>query len=113
MVRVGEHVNRIWLVPALQGSPGVPDQIIDSRRTTGALKASPRPPLHPDYVPGHALAPDAEPVTDWSTYGRAVWRYRWWVLGLGLLGTLGGAAATRILPPRYFAEATIWIQTTD
>lgn len=70
-------------------------------------------PPHPDYVPGHPLAPDAEPVTDWATYGRAVWRYRWWVLGLAVLGTLGGAAATRVLPPRYFAEATIWIQTTD
>ncbi|PYP94136.1 MAG: hypothetical protein DMD38_16345, partial [Gemmatimonadetes bacterium] len=43
----------------------------------------------------------------------AVLRYRWWVLGLAALGTLGGAAADRLLPPRYQVQATIWIQSSE
>jgi capsular exopolysaccharide synthesis family protein len=43
----------------------------------------------------------------------AVLRYRWWILGLVALGTLGGTAAGRLLPPRYQVQATIWIQSSE
>jgi len=43
----------------------------------------------------------------------AVLRYRWWVVGLAALGTLGGAAANRLLPSRYQVQATIWIQSSE
>jgi len=62
----------------------------------------------------HPLAgPPPEEPTDWMGYRRALVRYRWWVLALALAGTLGGAAASRFLPPNYLGEATIWVQTTD
>ncbi len=51
--------------------------------------------------------------TDWRRHVAAVLRYRWWVLGLAALGTLGGAAADRLLPPRYQVQATIWIQSSE
>ena len=50
---------------------------------------------------------------DWRRYGAAVLRYRWWILGFAALGTLGGTAAGRFLPPRYQVQATIWIQSSE
>jgi capsular exopolysaccharide synthesis family protein len=58
-------------------------------------------------------APPSEESVDWRRYGAAVLRYRWWILGFAALGTLGGTAAGRLLPPRYQAQATIWIQSSD
>jgi len=51
--------------------------------------------------------------TDWRRHVAAMLRYRWWVLGLAALGTLAGAAADRLLPPRYQVQATIWIQSSE
>ena len=50
---------------------------------------------------------------DWRRYSAAVVRYRWWILGFAALGTLGGTAAGRFLPPRYQVQATIWIQSSE
>ena len=51
--------------------------------------------------------------TDWRRHGATALRYRWWILGLAALGTLGGTAAGRLLPPRYQVQATIWIQSSE
>ncbi len=51
--------------------------------------------------------------TDWRRIASAVLRYRWWILGLVVLGGLAGSAASRFLPPRYQVQATIWIQSTE
>ncbi len=55
----------------------------------------------------------AEDAPDWRRYGSAVLRYRWWIVGLTALGVLGGAAASRLLRPRYLAQATVWMQTSE
>lgn len=49
---------------------------------------------------------------DWRRYWRSVRRYKWWILLLAILGAGAGMFATRLLPPRYLAQATIWIQTS-
>ena len=40
-------------------------------------------------------------------------RYRWWIVGLVVLGGLAGWAGGRLLPPRYQVQATIWIQSSE
>ena len=57
--------------------------------------------------------PPPEDSVDWRRQASALLRYRWWILGLTVLGTLGGAGASRLLPPRYEAQATVWVQTTE
>src|SRR5712664_3745863 len=49
---------------------------------------------------------------DWHRYWRSVRRYKWWILLLAVLGAGAGMFATRLLTPRYLAQATIWIQTS-
>ena len=56
---------------------------------------------------------DSSPPTDWTRLGAAVLRYRWWILALAALGTIGGITAARMLPPRYQVQATIWIQSSE
>src|SRR6185503_418396 len=60
-------------------------------------------------------APDdgEEGAIDWRRYIAALRRYRWWILLAILLGAGGGLIATRFVAERYFAVATIWIQTTE
>lgn len=55
---------------------------------------------------------DTQP-TDWRRVGFSVLRYRWWILGLIVLGGLGGAAWGRLRPPSYWVQATIWIQSSE
>jgi capsular exopolysaccharide synthesis family protein len=57
------------------------------------------------------LAPEESLV--WRRYAAAALRFRWWILGLTALGGLGGAGGSRLMPPRYQAQATIWVQTTE
>ena len=59
------------------------------------------------------LAADSGGAPDWRRHGTAVWRHRWWILGLTVLGTIGGVGASRVLPPRYLVQATIWIQSSE
>ena len=59
------------------------------------------------------LAAAGEPFLDWRRSWAAALRYRWWVVAFMGLGVLGGLAASRFLPPRYLAQATIWIQTSE
>ena len=58
--------------------------------------------------PGGVVQP-----TDWPRIGSALLRYRWWILGLMAVGTIGGIAGGRFLPPRYQVQATIWIQSSE
>lgn len=51
--------------------------------------------------------------TDWRRLGSAALRYRWWIVGLVVLGGLAGSAGGRLLPPRYQVQATIWIQSSE
>jgi capsular exopolysaccharide synthesis family protein len=57
------------------------------------------------------IAPE-EPL-DWRRQVSAVWRYKWGILGLTVLGTCGGVGGAHYLPPKYQAQATIWIQSGD
>ncbi len=50
---------------------------------------------------------------DWARLGTAVLRYRWWIIALAAVGTLGGMAAARMLPPSYQVQTTIWIQAGE
>ncbi len=43
----------------------------------------------------------------------AVWRFKWWILAVTVLGTLGGVGGAHLLPPKYQAQATIWIQSSE
>ncbi|HET8712372.1 MAG TPA: polysaccharide biosynthesis tyrosine autokinase [Gemmatimonadales bacterium] len=66
---------------------------------------------------GHSPVPapvsPAEGGLDWQRYLTAVVRYRWWIAAATVLGILGGIGASKVLPPRYFVQATIWIQSGD
>ena len=57
-------------------------------------------------------APQDEPI-DWPRHVSAVLRYRWWIVGLVVVGALGGIGAARYVPPSYQAQATIWIQSSE
>jgi len=50
---------------------------------------------------------------EWQRYLSVVLRFRWWILASTVIGTIGGAAATRVIVPRYQAQATIWIQSSE
>lgn len=54
-----------------------------------------------------------EAPPEWRRYFTAALRYRWWILAVTALGMLAGAGASRLLPPGYLAQATIWIQTSE
>ena len=62
----------------------------------------------------HGPAPEDEnaPI-DWRRIWSALLRRRWLVLAIVSLGTLAGAATTRMIKPQYRAEATIWIDARD
>jgi polysaccharide biosynthesis transport protein len=47
-------------------------------------------------------------AVSWQRYAAAVYRFRWPVLALAVLGTLGGLYYSRNLPNEYTAEATIF-----
>lgn len=65
------------------------------------------PPGEPD-----AGFVDDEPF-DWRRLTAAIWRFRWLVLAVTVVGTAAGAVATRFVHPRYVTQATIWIDARD
>lgn len=76
--------------------------------------------LAPVYAPQLPRAPvlDSIGITpeeplDWRRQAAAVWRFKWWILGVTVLGTFGGFGGAHFLPPRYQAQAAIWIQSTE
>ena len=63
------------------------------------------------YAPPAAGAPgDADALAELRRYLSAVWRYKWAVAGVTVLGTAAGVAGKMLLPPSYVARATVWIQ---
>ncbi|HEX9728988.1 MAG TPA: polysaccharide biosynthesis tyrosine autokinase [Gemmatimonadales bacterium] len=46
-------------------------------------------------------------------YVAALLRYKWLIAVMSILGAAAGTAATRFLPPRYTAQATIWISKAE
>ena len=59
------------------------------------------------------VASPFEQGVDWRRCWGAVRRHRWWILGCAVLGTAGGVVGARMRPPRYQAQATIWIQAGE
>ena len=55
-------------------------------------------------------ASDAPSDVDWGRYRTAIRRFKWPVLVVTLLGTLGGIVASRFIKPIYAARASIWIE---
>src|SRR3989442_7361721 len=63
------------------------------------------------YAPPAAGAPrDADALAELRRYLSAVWRYKWAVAGVTVLGTAAGVAGEMLLGPSYVAPATVWIQ---
>ena len=92
------------------------------------IAVTPHPPtngaaLRREHVPIALSAPHGarseafgaprEESLDWGRYVSAVLRYRWWILGLVVVGAMGGTAGARFFPPRYQVQATIWIQSSE
>jgi len=90
---------------------------------SGRFPAVP-PPAPPGEPVAHGGAPypyvESPPVgpppleegVDWRRYGAVLWRYKWLILLLTVLGTaLGGLAANRLVAPEYEAEVTVWIES--
>lgn len=46
-------------------------------------------------------------------YVEALRRYKWLVLLVTVLGTAGGAVATRFINPKYSAQSTIWLEAAS
>src|SRR2546428_9907965 len=62
------------------------------------------------YAPPAAGAPrDADALAELRRYLSAVWRYKWAVAGVTVLGTAAGGAGEMLLAPRYLAGATVWV----
>jgi tyrosine-protein kinase Etk/Wzc len=81
---------------ALASSRGIPG--FSEARRAGGLQPFARSP---------------QEAPDWRRYLAAIQRYRWWILAIVALGTVGGAMASRLLPASYQVQTTIWIQTSD
>jgi capsular exopolysaccharide synthesis family protein len=50
---------------------------------------------------------------DWRRFIVAIWRFRWLVLLVAILGSASGFAMARQIRPKYRAEATIWIAASN
>ena len=57
------------------------------------------------------LADDVQGTVDLSRYTAALRRYKWLMLAIVAVGTLGGVIATHFLKPEYTVQATIWIES--
>ena len=78
-------------------------------RSNGSTAIGPYRPTVPANLPDDG----EEGAIDWRRYIAALRRHRWWILLAMILGAAGGVVATRFVAERYFAVATIWIQTTE
>ena len=85
------------------------------------LPAAPDPSGHPASAPVPALpaaapAPPLAPPAgggDLVRFAMAVYRHKWLVLVLLAVGAAAGLAAARMVRPRYVAQGTVWIESTD
>ncbi|MEP6572552.1 MAG: polysaccharide biosynthesis tyrosine autokinase, partial [Gemmatimonadota bacterium] len=74
----------------------------------------PRLEMVPQAGSDHGLTA-IEPTEDgvhWGRYIAALRRYKWLMLLIVIIGSAGGVVATRFIPPKFQAKATIWIQSS-
>lgn len=91
-------------IPSSSEGPSAPVQVslrTDAPADSGLDSIAP-PPAEND--------PEA---IDWRRIWSAVKRRRWVILAIVCAGTAAGVIATRFSPPRYRAEATVWIDSRD
>ncbi len=86
--------------PVQPQNGGYPNQAVPAQMATNP--ASWGPAYH---------APPDEDAVPWARYLAALKRYKWLILLVTVLGTVGSAVATRFLAPEYEANATIWVET--
>jgi len=83
----------------------------------------------PDNGTGHAVTQPqqlpamAQPIANleapnepdssvpWGRYLAALKRYKWFILGITILGTAAAVVASRFIQPQYTVTATVWIQS--
>ncbi len=75
--------------------------------SSGVPEAAPRPQA--DLAPPAPYA-EEEFGIDWGRYIAALRRYKWLILGLTVLGTVGGVFGSRLIKPDYSTTAKIWIE---
>ncbi len=63
--------------------------------------------------PGYSPDEEEEGGVSLKRMMAAVLRYKWAIIAVTVLGTVGGAIAGRYVDPEYAAQATIWIETSD
>lgn len=56
---------------------------------------------------------DSESGLDWRRYLAVLWRFKWFILLIAVLGSGAGVFATRMIKPEYEAQATIWIEAAE
>ncbi|NNG16366.1 MAG: polysaccharide biosynthesis tyrosine autokinase [Gemmatimonadales bacterium] len=89
---------------------------MDESPTQQNLPDLPAPHGVPEVSPSLPadLAPpayaDEEFSIDWGRYIAALQRYKWMILGLTVLGTVGAVFGSRFINPDYAASAKIWIE---
>jgi tyrosine-protein kinase Etk/Wzc len=96
-------------VPDQVPLPIAPASVSPSALVPGLDLAVPAPARRAQVL--DAFGDPREESIDWRRSLAAIRRYRWWIAALTVLGAAGGVLATRIMPARYQAVATIWIQT--
>lgn len=98
-----------WLTVPVEGPLTTPNDLPDQPRSLLTNPERLTAPRAGAYRP--ALTPtEAPPDVQWGRYRTAIRRFKWLVITVTLLGTLGGIGATRIVGSFYSAHATIWIE---
>lgn len=82
------------------------------REPNALTLASPARAVAPSTTPSFATPlGNVEPGIPWSRYLSAVWRYKWLVLLLTVLGAAASVAAIRRIRPTYDVHATLWLSS--
>lgn len=80
---------------------------VESNRDPAAVAF---PQAWPPAAWGGSAAEDAG--IPWSRYFAALRRYKWLILVVVILGSIGGIAVTRFMAPEYQTQGQIWINDT-
>src|SRR5690606_35342512 len=96
-------------------------QAMSSDLPTGPVRSTTELAAQPDSALPTASAPlrlwtdegDGGGGQDWLRYLAAVVRYKWLILLVLAIGTAAGVVASRFVPVKYTAQATIWIETVN
>ena len=81
------------------------------------LPAGPTPPMMVPPSPAPLTTEwggaEADGGIDWRRVVSAVFRFKWLIGGVTLLGTMAGIGAARFIKPQFGAQATIWIDASE